>query len=189
MQAELVGVIDRQVSNLDQIASRLLTSARLDTAEFRPQPEPLLFSDVVDAAIQRVGQIAGRARFRVSVSAAEVPILADRELILNSILQLLDNALKYSDPGSPIDVGFAVEHATVVLRVRSKGLEIGPADCERVFERFYRAPETHHLPSGTGLGLSIAKKIVEAHRGHVWAEGEKNYGTSFSIALPVAVGR
>jgi two-component system, OmpR family, sensor histidine kinase KdpD len=189
LQAELIGMIDGQVSKLDRLASRLLTSARLDTAEFRPQPEVLFFSQVVDAAIEGVEQNADRARFRVSVPAGEVPILADRELILNSVMQLLDNALKYSDPGSPIDIGFAVEHATVVVRVRSKGLEIGPADCERVFERFYRAPETHHLPSGTGLGLSIVKKIVEAHRGHVWAEGEKNYGTSFSIALPAAAGR
>jgi len=189
LQAELIGMIDGQVSKLDQLASRLLTSARLDTGEFRPQPESLLFSEVVDAAIQRVQQNADRARFRVSVPAGEVPILADRELILNSVMQVLDNALKYSDPGSPIDIGFAVEHATVVLRVRSTGLEIAPADCERVFERFYRAPETHHLPSGTGLGLSIVKKIVEAHRGHVWAEGEKNCGTSFSIALPIAVAR
>jgi two-component system sensor histidine kinase KdpD len=97
--------------------------------------------------------------------------------------------VKYSDPGSPIDVGFALERAAVVLRVRSKGLEIKPADQARIFERFYRAAETQHLPSGTGLGLSIVKKIVEAHRGRVWAEGESNYGTSFSLSLPIAVSR
>jgi signal transduction histidine kinase len=64
---------------------------------------------------------------------------------------------------------------------------IMPVDRERIFERFYRATETHHLPAGTGLGLSIVKKIVEAHGGHVWAEGEMNYGTSFSISLPAAL--
>jgi signal transduction histidine kinase len=148
----------------------------------------VLFSSVVSAAIRRLDQETDRARFRVSVPNGEVPVFADRELILNSVVQLVDNAMKYSEPGSPIDIGFTVEHATVVLRVRSKGLEIAPADRERIFERFYRAPETHHLPAGTGLGLSIVKKIVEAHRGHVWAEGERSYGTSFSISLPVALG-
>jgi two-component system sensor histidine kinase KdpD len=59
-------------------------------------------------------------------------------------------------------------------------------DRERVFERFYRAAATHHLPAGTGLGLSIVKKIVEAHRGGVWAEGEPGFGTSFFVALPTA---
>jgi two-component system sensor histidine kinase KdpD len=188
LQTELVTIIDRQVSELDHLASRLLTSARLDTAEFRPQREPVLLSDVAAAAIRSLPHGPDRERFRVSVPLDEVPTLADRNLILNSITQLVDNALKYSDPGSPIDIGFALEHANVVLRVRSKGLEIAPADRERVFERFYRAPATHRLPSGTGLGLSIVKKIVEAHRGHVWAESEKNYGTSFSMALPVAAG-
>jgi two-component system, OmpR family, sensor histidine kinase KdpD len=189
LQTELITVIDQQANKLDRLASRLLTSARLDSAEFRPQREPLLFSDVVRSAIERVEQEADRARFRISVPGCEIPIFADRELVLNSVAQLVDNAVKYSEPGSPIDIGFAIEHATVILRVRSKGLEIAPIDLERIFERFYRTPETHHLPSGTGLGLSIVKKIVEAHCGHVWAEHEKNYGTSFSIALPAVTGR
>jgi signal transduction histidine kinase len=73
-----------------------------------------------------------------------------------------------------------------VLTVKSEGLVVARADRERIFERFYRAPETRHLPSGTGLGLSIVKKIVESHQGHVWAEGEAGYGTAVSIALPVA---
>jgi signal transduction histidine kinase len=74
----------------------------------------------------------------------------------------------------------------VVLKVTNKGLVVTPNERERIFERFYRAPETQHMPAGTGLGLSIVKKIVEAHQGSVWAEGESNYGTSFSISLPAA---
>jgi signal transduction histidine kinase len=74
----------------------------------------------------------------------------------------------------------------VVLTVRNKGLVVAANDRERIFERFYRAQDTQHLPAGTGLGLSIVKKIVEAHQGSVWAEGEPGYGTSFSISLPVA---
>ena len=189
LQTELITVIDQQANKLEHLASRLLRSARLDCAEFRPQREPVLFSDLVRAAIQRLDLETERARVRVTVPNGEIPILADRELILNSVAQLVDNALKYSDPGSPIDIGIARQPPAVVLCVRSKGLEIAPADRERVFERFYRAPETRHLPSGAGLGLSIVKKIVEAHRGSVWAEGEPNYGTSFSIRLPAAIGR
>jgi two-component system sensor histidine kinase KdpD len=108
-------------------------------------------------------------------------------LILNSLVQLVDNAMKYSEPGSPIDIGLNIKPAAVVLCIRSKGLAIAPAERERIFERFYRAPGTDHLPAGTGLGLSIVKKIVEAHKGRVWAEGEMNYGTSFFISLPAAV--
>jgi len=185
LQKDLVTVIDQQASKLDHLASRLLTAARLDSTEFRPQRERALLSRLVSAAIQRLDQETDRARFRVSVPKHEIPVFADQELILTSLVQLVDNAIKYSEPGSPIDVTFTFQHATAVLRVRSKGLVITPADRERIFERFYRAPETHHLPAGTGLGLSIVKKIAEAHRGHVWAEGETDYGTSFSISLPV----
>ena len=116
----------------------------------------------------------------------ETPVLADHELILTSIAQLVDNAVKYSEPGSPIDITFTPKDGQMVLTVRSKGLVVARADRERIFERFYRAPETRHLPSGTGLGLSIVKKIVESHEGHVWAEGEAGYGTAVSISLPTA---
>ena len=129
---------------------------------------------------------AERDRVRVNVSNDESPVLADGELMLTSITQLVDNAVKYSDPGSPIDITFSVREAQIVLTVRSKGLVVARSDRERIFERFYRAPDTRHLPSGTGLGLSIVKKIVESHQGHVWAEGEPGYGTSVSISLPTA---
>jgi two-component system sensor histidine kinase KdpD len=186
LQEELVTTIDRQTERLDQLVSRLLTAARLDRTEFKPRCEPVLFSRLVTAAIQSADQ-AEHARFRVSVPHGEIPVFSDRELILTSLVQLVDNSIKYSEPASPIGVDLTVKGKTVVLRIRTKGLVVAPADRERIFERFYRAPETHRMPAGSGLGLSIVKKIVEAHRGRIWAEGEVEYGTVFSVALPAAV--
>jgi two-component system sensor histidine kinase KdpD len=186
LQTELVTVIDKQATKLDDLASRLLRAATLDSAEFKPQREPMLFSHLVNVAIQRLDQAADRGRFHVYAPSGEVAVFADRELVLTSIAQLLDNALKYSEPGSPIDVVVVVIDAAVVLTVRNKGLVVAGRDRERVFERFYRAPETQDLPAGTGLGLSIVKRIVEAHQGNVWVKGEANYGTLFSISLPAA---
>jgi signal transduction histidine kinase len=102
--------------------------------------------------------------------------------------QLVDNALKYSEDGSPVDIAFAVKEPRVVLSVRSKGVVVRPEDRERVFERFYRAPEIRHSSAGTGLGLSIVRQIVAAHHGSVWAAGEEGYGTSFFLSLPVSRG-
>jgi two-component system sensor histidine kinase KdpD len=186
LQEELVTTIDQQTGKLDQLVSRLLTAARIDRREFKPQCEPVLFSRLVNAAIQSVDQ-ADRGRFRVSAPSGEIPVFSDRELILTSLVQLVDNSIKYSEPASPIEVDFTVKDRTVVLKLRTKGLVVAPADRERIFERFYRARETHHLPAGSGLGLSIVKKIVEAHRGRIWAEGEIDYGTVFSVSLPAAV--
>ena len=184
LQTELVTVIDEQARTLDRLASRLLSAAMLDGTEFKPKREPVLFSGLIRGAIGRLDQETDRKRCRVSVPDPEAPILADRELILTSIAQLIDNAIKYSEPGSPIEVACAAKETAVVLTVRNKGIVIAQQDRERVFERFYRAPETQHLPAGTGLGLSIVKKIVASHHGSVWAEGEAGYGTSFSMSLP-----
>ncbi|MGA2037828.1 MAG: ATP-binding protein [Bryobacteraceae bacterium] len=189
LQTELVTTIDEQANKLDHLASRLLRAAMLDNAECKPQREPLLFSSLVGVVLQRLDSPADRERFRVSESSQELMVMADRELILTAIAQLVDNAVRYSEPGSPIDIRFVAKNAEVILTVRSKGIVVTSSDRERVFERFYRAPETQHLPAGTGLGLSIVKKIVDAHRGSVWAEGEASYGTSFSLALPAALAK
>jgi two-component system sensor histidine kinase KdpD len=187
LQMELVTTFDQQARKLDDVASRLLSAAALDSTDFKPRRQSLLFSHRVRAAIEQLDSKTDRERFHVAVPGGEVPIFADPELILTSVTQLVDNALKYSEPGSPIHVRLAIKGGAVVLTVRNKGLVITPADRERVFERFYRSPQTQHLPAGTGLGLSIVKKIVEAHQGKVWAEGEGRYGTSFSISLPGAL--
>ena len=187
LQTELVTVIDEQARTLDHLASRLLGAAMLDSTEFKPKSEPVLLSSLIGGAIERLDQETDRTRFRVSVAGLETPIFADPELILTSITQLMDNAIKYSEPGSPIEVASTATKTRAVLTVRNKGIVIAQQDRERIFERFYRAPETQHLPAGTGLGLSIVKKIVASHHGSVWAEGEAGYGTSFSISLPAQV--
>jgi len=186
LQTEFVAVIDQQARKLDDLASRLLRSASLEKAEFKPKRQPLLFSALAHSAVSKLESATDRERVRVFDPGGETPVLADQELILTSITQLVENAINYSNPGSPIDISFTLKESETVLTVKSKGLVVARGDRDRIFERFYRAPETRHLPSGTGLGLSIVKKIVESHQGHVWAEGEAGYGTAVSIALPAA---
>jgi two-component system sensor histidine kinase KdpD len=185
LQTELVSLIDQEAQKLNALASRLLGAPNLDSAEFAPQPEPLLLSRLMKAAIQELEQQADRHRFQVSAPAQESPVFADRELILTALAQLVDNALKYSLAGSTIEVGLAVTETAVTLTMRSKGLVVAPADRERIFERFYRAPGAQHSAVGTGLGLSIVKTIATDHHGLVWAEGEPDYGTRFSFSLPI----
>ena len=185
LQTELVSLIDQEARKLNDLAARLLGAPNLDSTEFAPQPEPLLLSRLMKAAIEELEPLTDHERFQVSVPAHEPAVFADRELILTALAQLIDNALKYSVPASPIDVGLAVAETAVVLTVRNRGLVVGPADRERIFERFYRAPGAQHCAPGTGLGLSIVKTIAEDHQGKVWAEGEAGYGTRFSLSLPM----
>ena len=108
---------------------------------------------------------------------------------MTALAQLVDNAMKYSVPGSPIDIGIAMRDADVTVTVRNQGVVIAPADRERIFERFYRATGTAQRPAGTGLGLAIVKRIVDAHHGHVWVESDVNDGTVFSVVLPTVLKR
>jgi len=184
MQHELVSMIDQETRTLDDLASRLVGAPAPDATDFLPQPEPLLFSRLIGAAIEEREPVADRSRFRVEVAAPEPPVFADRELILTALAQLVDNAVKYSTPGSPIDVHVAAEESAVVLSVRTMGLVVAAADQERIFERFYRAPDARRRAAGTGLGLSIARTIAADHNGKLWAEGKQDVGTVFWFSLP-----
>lgn len=186
LQMEFVKLIDQEARKLTDLASRLLGAPNLDSAESAPQPEPVLLSRLARTAIQELEQQADRDRFHVSSPPQEPPVFADRELILTALAQLVENAVKYSIPASPVDIGLTSNHSAVVLTIRSQGLVVSAADRERIFERFYRVPGAQRCSIGTGLGLSIVKTIAADHDGQVWAEGEPGYGTTFSLSLPLA---
>jgi two-component system, OmpR family, sensor histidine kinase KdpD len=183
-QTELVSLIDQEARKLNELASRLVSAPELDPVEFEGEPEPLILSRLMKTTLQEIAP-EDRGRFLVQVPAHEPPVFGNRDLVVTALVQLMDNALKYSAPESTIDVKFATKDSSVVLSVRSRGLEVSTVDRERIFERFYRAPAARDRSSGTGLGLSIVKSIASNQHGHAWAEGEPGYGTVVFLSLPV----
>lgn len=182
-QAELVGLIDEEASELNNLASHLLRMARLDTVEFEPSREPLLLSSLIEPAMQDLKQPLVLSRIIATVSQGEVLVLADRKLITTALAQLLENALKYSRPESPVQISITKGESEGILSVLSEGQTITASDRERIFDRFYRCPGNEQGPPGTGLGLAIVKRIVDAHRGRVWVECDDDRQTAFLIAL------
>ncbi|MGE5623455.1 MAG: sensor histidine kinase, partial [Methanocella sp.] len=100
------------------------------------------------------------------------------------LVNLLDNALKYSNPGSEIKVVAQREGEEVVVSVSDRGSGIPREGLTKVFDQFYRGESPEHV-SGTGLGLTICKALVEAHGGRIWVESEAGHGATFSFSLPV----
>ncbi len=188
MQAELLTLVDEQSRKLNDLASRLLRTAKLDRADFQPKRKPVLLSVIVNSVIQDLEPQQSRERIRVKLPGEEVVALGDPSLVGAAVTQLVDNALKYSTPDSAIHISFGGDDGEATITVHSTGVVIQQADRERIFERFFRAEHTEHGPTGTGLGLSIVKRIVEAHHGRVWVDSNPERGTAFSIGLPVAVG-
>ena len=105
--------------------------------------------------------------------------------MVHALNNLLDNAIKYSLPDSPLEVEARQEGQEVRLSVLDRGIGIPTEDLDKVFDKFYRVQRPEHV-TGTGLGLAICKGIVEAHGGRIWAEQRDGKGTRITIGLPVA---
>ena len=115
----------------------------------------------------------------------KVSVRGDPDRIAQILGNLLDNAIKYSATGSPIDVSLSVVDREAIIRVRDNGLGVPAAESDRLFSPFFRTSRTQDLP-GTGLGLHISKRLAEQHGGRVWLETSTDAGSIFALALPIA---
>ena len=181
---ELAELIDQQADHLNRLTTELLQMARIDAAEVRLRREWVSVLTLMEDGLARYhDQLHGR-RVAVPDSVAHLEVYGDRKILTTALEQFIDNASKYSTPGSPISVTAEESLGEIVIAVHNEGPPIPPADRERVFERFYLTGESRHRASGTGLGLSIARKAAEAHGGRTWVVSEEGAGTTFFFALP-----
>lgn len=184
-ETELVTLIDNQSVVLSDLTTRLLQTARLAGAAIHLKREECSFSELFDEVLSPFKGQFDRRTTRVVLPQRDVPVVGDTELIATALRQLVDNAIKYSDPDSVITISGSAVNGEVAISVHNQGIPIGAEDREKIFERFYRSPGTEHRAAGTGLGLSIAKKIAEAHMGRVWVESDET-GTTFFFSLPAS---
>ena len=181
---ELAGLIDEQADHLNRLTTELLQMARIDADEIKLRRESIPVLALIEDVLSIYREELRGRQIVVSGSAAGLEVQADREILSKALEQFIDNACKYSAPGSPISVCADENLGEIVISVQNEGPPIRPADRERIFERFYRAEESRHAAAGTGLGLSIAKKAAEAHGGRTWVVSEEATGTTFFFALP-----
>jgi two-component system sensor histidine kinase KdpD len=173
-----------EAERLERLVSNLLDMTRLDSGAVSPRREWVPLDEVVGGALTRLEKrLAGR---RVdTVIAPDVPLLSiDPVLVEQLFLNLLENAAKYTPPGSEIEIHASREGGTIVVEVADRGPGLRPGDEERVFERFYRG--SHATVRGVGLGLPIARAIAQAHGGRLTAANRPGGGTVFRLTLPVS---
>ena len=180
-QAELVSIIDEQATLLGQITTRLLQTAALEAREMRLRRAECSMHELVLEAV-REQEEPTRSRIQIEAPHDLRPVAIDAQLVGLALLQLIDNAGKYSSVGSPICVTIAQTVDETQVVVANRGSTIREADRERIFDRYYRSVNVARGPSGTGLGLSIVKKTAEAHGGRVWVESH-NHVTRFVFTV------
>jgi two-component system sensor histidine kinase KdpD len=183
-QEDLVALIDEESDKLNVLTTRLLQTAKLEATETKLRKETVLIPQLIDEILSRHAEQLGGRPTPVSISNQRCTTYGDRELLGTAITQFVDNAAKYSTPGSPIAIAVDDRNGEILISVHNEGSEVSPEDRERIFERFYRSAGSNHRATGTGLGLSIAKEAAEVHRGRTWVNSEEGKGTTFFLSLP-----
>ena len=182
-----LGIIARQADRLDAIVRDLLSLARIEqdadktVADLTPTP----LRRVIDAAVETCSAHARDKGIRVTVRCDDrLHALAQAQLLEQAVVNLVDNAIKYSPAESHVEVSGESVDAEAVIRVDDEGRGIEPDHLPRIFERFYRTDKARSRQlGGTGLGLSIVKHIAEAHGGRASVESYPGRGSSFAIHL------
>jgi signal transduction histidine kinase len=183
---ELISEIIHETDHLNRLVSDLLTLARADSEKVKLTTRPLDFRALVSDVHEDLRRIAESRGIGSSVSLnGPVTVDGDEVRLRQLLLILLDNALKYTDPGGRVDVSLERENGHARLQIADTGIGIPADDLPRIFDRFYRVDRAReHESGGTGLGLAIAQWIVQAHHGNIKVDSELGKGTRFQIDLP-----
>ena len=184
-RAELVETAWEEADRLNSLVGNLLDMTRLESGALKVTREPCDVQDVVGTALSRLKERIGQRHIQVSTPSDLPLVSADFVLISQVLVNVLDNALKYSAAHAPVEIAARVADGHLELTVADRGIGIDPDDAARVFEKFYRV-QRPGSPSGIGLGLSISKGIMEAHGGTIEARNRPGGGTVIRLLLPLA---
>jgi two-component system sensor histidine kinase KdpD len=184
-QRELLQGIEQETDRLSRMVANILALSRLEADAWRPQREPMPLAELVGAALDTF-TAADNRRIDVTLEPDLPEVSLDPVQMVQVLRNLVDNALKYSPPGSRVELQARRDGPDAVIEVLDRGRGIPVGDEERVFTRFYRAPDLREtaLP-GVGIGLAVCRGLVEAHHGRLTAANREGGGAVFRIVLPL----
>jgi signal transduction histidine kinase len=186
---EYLQLIARENHRLGRLIQSFLTFSRLERKKFIFNFTPLAPDQLIDAAVESVGDRldACRCRCEVQIEPNLPPVLADPDALTTALVNLLDNACKYSDADKSILVSARAGNGTVNFTVKDQGIGIPSHERGRIFQPFYQIDQRlSRRHGGCGLGLSIVQFIATAHHGRVWVESQPGDGSTFTVSLPAA---
>jgi len=186
-QAELVALIDEQAGVLNELTTRLLTTARLDAGEVALHASPVGVASLIEEVVASLADRLATMKVAIRLEDDDLVLSCDRQLMVMLLTQYVDNACKYSILGTTITIKVARARAEAIFSVHSYGPLIPMADRERIFNRYYRSSTQSNRAAGTGIGLSVAKRVAVIHGGYVWVTSEEVEGTTFFAAIPAPV--
>lgn len=182
-----LGIINNQSERLLSIIEDLLMLARLEGTPDTPEFEAGLLMDLVGRAARLCEYRAEKKQIKLSISGEEdLRIRADWSLLEQAVVNLVENAIKYSDPGTEVEIITYSKNSEAKLSIKDFGPGIPKKSLPRIFERFYRVDKARSRTlGGTGLGLAIVKHVASFHGGRVTVKSEVGEGSEFIISLPI----
>ena len=181
---ELLETVKEGAARMDRLVANLLDTARLESGMMQLKKDWCDMEDIIGIALRRVAECIEGRPLLINIPE-ELPLVkADCVLLEQVLINLLDNACKYSTDGSEITITVTQNETVVEVSVADRGAGIPPEYLSQVFDKFYRVEQPKSV-SGTGLGLSICKGIIEAHGGYIHAKNRLDGGTSMTFAIPL----
>lgn len=184
--SDLIGIAQASTQRLQRLVDSLLEVSRMESGETRFEMSEFEISPVIEELIQRTSILARKGVVMETEIASDLPVLvADREKIERVMVNMLDNALKYTPENGHISIKVQRSDGILWVSVSDTGPGIPPEDRERIFERFTQGTSLEMKRRGFGLGLAYCRLAVERHGGQIWVEdGEEGQGSRFIFTIP-----
>ncbi|GCE13752.1 ATP-binding protein [Tengunoibacter tsumagoiensis] len=182
--------IEREADRLNRLVGNLLDMSRIEEGALKPEKELYPLPDLLDDVLERLHTLLQGRTINKNYAEDLPPVELDYLQMDQVLTNLIENAVRYTPPGSPIDIRAEQVGHEALIQVADRGPGIPPADRERVFDKFFRVTNTRPnigSRTGSGLGLAVCKGLVEAHGGRIWLEAREGGGTIFFVALPIPV--
>jgi DNA-binding response OmpR family regulator/signal transduction histidine kinase len=189
MLREMLQMIDTHTDRLHDVLNTLLDVWRLDAGVQQLRYSEVRLSEMLEQLVERWRKNAPRHTFTLRVPEKAQTIQCDALRVEQTINQLLNNAVIYSQVGSSVNIRLENNASELRLSITDQGKGIAPENLDRIFHRFYRVQQTEDRPFGSGLGLAAARAAIEAHSGNIWAESTGiGHGATFYFTLPRVPG-
>jgi two-component system sensor histidine kinase KdpD len=181
---ELLETAFEEADRLNRIVGNLLDMTRMEAGALRIDRKPCELRDVLGASLEQLKAKLKSRNIRIDIPRDFPEVSMDFSFMMKVFFNLIDNALKYSSPDTPIDIKATLLKDKVKIEIKDQGVGIPKGDLKRIFDKFYRVERPKQI-MGTGLGLSISKGIIEVHGGQITAQNNPDKGATFIITIPL----
>ena len=181
--------IEHEADRLNRLVENLLDMSRIEGGALKPEKEWYPIDELLHDVLGRMQPLLQGREMITNIPEDLPPVELDYMMIDQVITNLLENALRYTPAGSPLEMSASATATELILSVADRGPGIPSSDLERIFDKFYRVMDRSREISatgGTGVGLSVCRGLIEAHGGRIWAANRRGGGTVFRFTLPLS---